>query len=324
MSKESNRPKHSRVLIIAVILCVLVTALILLEHSRNAGKSDPDYQRKTVWHNGVAYYPRQDVDLFLIMGIDRHGRVESSGTYNNDGSADAIMLVILNESAKTFDILALNRDSMVDMPVLGLHGKPAGTVNAQLALSHTYGNGLHTSCENTVETVSDLLCGIQIDYYLSMNMDAVVDLNDAVGGVRVNVTDDFSKVDSTIHKGEIVLKGQQALHYVQMRQDVEDGLNISRMRRQQEYLQGFFEAYKASDKHGITETLELFSSVEPYIVTNCTDTVMASLLDDFKDYRFGEIYTPAGENIIGETYMEFHLDKDALLELTLQLLYEPK
>lgn len=323
MFGRSNRPKLNRFLIIVVILCVLVTALILLEHFQKIGRTDPDYAGKTVWHNGVAYFPRQDLDLFLIMGIDRKGPVVDSGSYNNDGAADTVMLVIFNQTTRKFDILSLNRDSMVDMPVLGFHGEPAGTVNAQLALSHTYGNGLHASCENTVATVSELLCGIQIDHYLSMNMDVVSILNDAIGGVRVNVTDDFSHVDSSIPMGEVTLNGQQALNFVQLRKDVEDELNISRMRRQREYMRGFFETYKANN-HGITDSLEVFDSIDPYIVTNCTDKALAALLDDFKDYQFGEIIIPEGENVIGETYMEFHLDKDALLELTLQLLYEPK
>ena len=41
-----------------------------------------------------------------------------------------------------------------------------------------------------------------IDYYFSMNMDAISILNDAVGGVTVEVTDDFSQVDATIGKGQ--------------------------------------------------------------------------------------------------------------------------
>ena len=325
MLRKFNRPRRGLMLIIVlIVLCLLGTALFLLERTRYSGRTDSAYEGKTIWHNGVAYYPRQDIDLFLIMGIDRRGYVVDSGSYNNDGAADAVMLVIFNETSHTYNILALNRDSMVDIPVLDIRGKPVHTINAQLALSHTYGNGLHISCENTVKTVSDLLCGIQINHYLSMNMDVVSILNDAVGGVQVNVTDDFSSVDSTITKGEIVLKGEQALHFVQLRKDVEDELNISRMRRQREYMKGFLRAYRESGKHGITDALETYDIIEPYVVTNCTDMALSSLFDKFRDYQFGEIISPEGENVRGETYMEFHLDQDALLSLTLQLLYEPK
>ena len=58
------------------------------------------------------------------------------------------------------------------------------------------------------------------NYYISMNMDAIAILNDAVGGVTVNVTDDFSAVDPSITKGEVTLKGDQALTFIQTRKDV--------------------------------------------------------------------------------------------------------
>jgi hypothetical protein len=87
---------------------------------------------------------------------------------------------------------------------------------------------------------------------------------------------------------------------------------------------GFLDAYKSSDIQGVTEALETFDLIEPYVVTNCTDTALSSLFNKFKGYQFGEVITPEGENVKGETYMEFHIDEDALLELTLQLLYEPK
>jgi LCP family protein required for cell wall assembly len=124
-------------------------------------------------------------------------------------------------------ILYLNRDTMVQMPVLGLGGKEAGSVRAQLALAHTYGNGLEESCENTRRTVSDFLNGISIDYYISMRMDAIAMLNDAVGGVTVLVEDDFSQVDSSIPKGLVTLRGEQALNFVRSRKDLGDQLKAA-------------------------------------------------------------------------------------------------
>ena len=55
------------------------------------------------------------------------------------------------------------------------------------------------------------LPGLIIDYYVSMNMDAIGILNDAVGGVRVLVEDDFSEVDASIPMGITRLEGRQAL-----------------------------------------------------------------------------------------------------------------
>ena len=71
-----------------------------------------------------------------------------------------------------------------------------------------------------------------------MNMDAIATMNDAVGGVKVTVTEDFSKVDPTIPMGEAILRGQQAINYVRTRKNVGDQLNLSRIERQKELHSG--------------------------------------------------------------------------------------
>ena len=180
----------------------------------------------------------------LLMGIDEEGPVKASDSHKNTGEADMVALVIFDETSQQIDILCLNRDTMVEMPVLGIGGKNAGTFYGQLALSHAYGTGLEDSCENTKKAVSDFLYGLDISHYVAMNLDAISMLNDAVGGVTVNVTDDFSDVDPTIKQGENTLMGQQAIHYVQVRKDVGDQKNVSRMQRQQDYMEGFLKSFR--------------------------------------------------------------------------------
>ena len=45
-----------------------------------------------------------------------------------------------------------------------------------------------------------------------MRTDAIAVFNDAVGGVKVTVTDDFSKVDDTIPMGEVTLKAGDTIN----------------------------------------------------------------------------------------------------------------
>ena len=81
-----------------------------------------------------------------------------------------------------------------------------------------------------------------------MNMDAIPILNDAVGGVTVEVTEDFSAVDPSIGMGQVTLRGDQALNYVRTRKDVGDQLNLSRIQRQKQYLEAFAEAFRIRSK----------------------------------------------------------------------------
>ena len=149
-------------------------------------------------------------------------------------------------------------------------------------------------------------------------------LNDKVGGVKVNVKDDFAAVDPTITQGEITLKGEQAISFVRMRKDVGDQLNVSRMERQKEYMNGFMEALKSYLIAYPSFVLQAYDEVYDYIVTDCSSKTMSSLMERYKDYSFKEIITLEGESKQGATYMEFYPDEEALDELILSTFYKKK
>ena len=311
--------------VMILVLAAMIGGLQFLESAVfHAGDLQIDAETKTITRFGREYFPRQDITVMLFMGIDAQGPVESSGSHFNEGRADAVMLAVLDHTEETWTLLALNRDSMVRMPVLGINGKPAGTYYGQLALSHTYGEGLEDSCENTRNTVSSLLYGITIDHYVAMNMDAIVIVNDAVGGVTVNVTDDFSKVDPSITRGEVTLMGKQAWNYIRARKSVGNQLNLARMDRQQEYMHGLMEQLKQKEDASGTFMLDLYEDVSPYMVTDCSAKAISGLMQRCSDYELKEVITPEGRNIRGEDYYEFYIDEDKLDDLILRLFYAPK
>ena len=324
--QRKNKPLILLISILILVIVVLYSGLQFLESTVLAGEEivQPTTASKTVTSEGVSYFPRQDITVLMILGIDERGPVVASDSYNNEGECDVVMLAIFDETAETFHVLALNRDTMMEVPNLGLGGKYAGSFVEQLALSHTYGTGLEDSCENTRKAVSDFLGGITIDYYLSMNMDAIPILNDAVGGVTVSVEDDFGYVDSGIPMGEVHLMGDQALTFVQIRKDVGTQLNISRMERQRAYMNGYMEALNKQQNQSTGFVLDVYEQISPYIVSDCSANTLSNLVSRFSSYTMGEIVSPKGENVMGEEFMEFYVDEDALNELVLQLFYTEK
>lgn len=323
--------KRKHAVDLACLCAILILMLVMLYSGLRILESTVLYPQqeaqpavsKTITRNGVDYFPRQDITTLLVIGVDRYGPVADSGSYQNTGAADMAMVLIFDEVNETCAVLQLNRDTMVEMPVLGVGGRQAGTYYGQLALSHTYGSGLEDSCENVRDTVSSLLYGVRIDYYAAMNMDAIAILNDAVGGVTVNVTENFSQVDPTITQGEMTLMGDQAVTYVRTRKGVGDQLNLSRIERQKKYVDGFVTALRA--KQGDSGfILSAYEEVSPYLVTDCSTSVITSLADRFASYEITEVVSPAGENVLTGEYYEFHLDETALDKLILRLFYAPK
>lgn len=314
------------VLIVILVVVVAFSGFKIYKafNSKSDAQGDLSYTTKTVTVDGVDYFPRQDITVLMLMGIDEFGEVKKSESYNNTGECDMVALAVFDEQDKTYSVLTLNRDTMMDIYTLGVTGQPSGTIFGQLALAHTYGTGMEDSCENTVRTVSDFLSGLTVDYYLSMNMDAIAILNDAVGGVTVNVVDDFSNVDSTIPMGEVTLSGEQALSYVQTRKDVSDQLNISRMERHKDYMENFVTAFSSKVKESDTFVLETYNKIAPYIVSDCSVNSMSAMLNRYADYTLRDVVTPDGENVLTEQYIEFYADEAELEKLILNMFYTKK
>lgn len=310
--------------VLILVLVMIYSGLQLLESTVFLQEEQPPIPSKTITRDGVDYFPRQDITVLLIMGIDEFGPMVPSGTAGNEGAADMVTLMIFDETNAQTRILSLNRDTMMDVDVLGISGKKAGTTYAQLAVAHTYGSGMEDSCENTRDTVSNFLYGINIDHYVAANMDAITIMNDGVGGVTVNVVDDFSEVDPTLVQGEVKLMGQQAINFVRTRKDVGDQLNISRMERHKQYALGFMDAFRTAIDSSETFAIELFDQVSPYMVTDCSVTVLTDMMSRYADYEIVEIVSPEGENILGDEYYEFHVDEEKLDDLILRLFYAPK
>lgn len=314
--------------LLILVLAMVYSGLQLLEStvlsSFSGSEEIPVGDSKTISRNGIDYFPRQDITVMMVLGIDQAGPVKPSNYYRNSGSADSIMLLIFDNTNEECRVLYINRDTMLDMDVLGVRGEYAGTYYGQVALAHTYGNGLEDSCLNMKSTLEKFLPGMTVDYYLSMNMDAIPILNDAVGGVTVTVVDDFSKVDPTITMGEITLKGEQVINYVRTRKDVGDQKNVTRMERQKQYVQGFLKAIREKEQGDINFLIEEYDILAPYLVSDCPVGTLSNMLSEYVNYEIAEVVTPEGTNIVADGHYEFHTDEEKLDELIVRLFYAPK
>ena len=288
-----------------------------------AGTEDEIPGRLTVTYQGESYRLRDDLETYLILGLDKFtDTLSDPEAYINNQQADFIFLMVVDKSSESSCAVHINRDTMTEIQRLGIGGQRLGTVKAQIALAHTYGSGGKDSCRNTLEAVSEYLYHIPIDHYFSITMDAIPVLNDLAGGVTVHVDDDFSAVDPALEQGKDVrLVGQQALTFVRSRGGVGDQSNLSRMNRQREYIYALYrqlsEQLRSSDSFG----RRLASSLSDYSVSDLTTTQLSNLSERMKDYRFTTIHTVAGEAVKGERFMEYHTDDAALQELVIRLFF---
>lgn len=278
----------------------------------------------TVYYNGQQYVYNDSLSSLLILGIDDNELVETASV-RNESQADFLLLAVFDPEERTCTLLQLNRDTMCDIPMLDAEGDYTGLMTGQLALAHTYGNGMENSCENTVYAVSRLLYGVTIENYFAVTMDAIPVLNDLVGGVTVTVEDDFTGVDDSLVQGETVkLTAENVEHFVRARMSMKDDpTNIARMRRQRTYMAGLFGALSKAYAQDSSFVVEVYSAIAGSLVTDCSIDEMADYAERFAGYTLSEIIAPEGEAVKGEQFMEFYVDEEALQQMIVETFYTP-
>lgn len=324
---KDKKRKIIRGALVAVAVVFLIAAILLLLRGWEEQQGvfpEQEVAQVSQNHNGKDYVLKDNIETFLVMGLDKfEGTTQES--YNNDRQADFLMLFVFDNSQKKCTALHINRDTMADINVLGVAGNKVDTVNKQIALAHTYGNGKDVSCRNTSDAVSKLLLDSKINHYVSLTMDSVAVLNDAVGGVEVQVLDDFRGIDDTLVKGQTVrLMGEHALNYVRTRYGLEDSSNNTRMERQRQYLTALHkkavECADADDEF----VVEALVKMSDYIVSDRSVTQLQDLAEKFTEYEFTEIVSLEGESREGKEFMEFYPDETSLKQTVIDLFYEPK
>lgn len=277
-------------------------------------------QLREVTYGSKTYRQRPGLENYLFLGIDRMGKAVGTQSYVAGGQADTQMLLVLDNEAGTWQLLQINRDSMVEVPVISMMGTVPYTLVQQICLAHAYGNGREQSCENNVKAVSMMLDDQPIDGYLSLNMGGIGILVDLVGGVTLKVTSDFSAVDPSLVEGEtITMTGQQALEFVRTRQGVDDQTNLARMARQRQFLTAFEEKLRAMDPEF---AVTAYDAMAEYIITDIASGTAVEIAERLKKYKKLPLLTIDGENTVEDGYWAYYLDPDSLQETILQLFYQ--
>ncbi len=312
--------------VLAIVMVVSAVFFVMDEWEKRTGvyvDGEPT-QSDTIEHNGSSYVINDDVETVLVLGLDKPNTDELV-SYNNSKQADFIMLFVMDNAAKTCKAIHINRDTIAQVNVLGVAGESIDTVTQQLALSHTYGNGKEVSCRNVANSVSRLLMDVEIDHFVSLPLDSVPVFNDLVGGVKVEVMDDFSSIDSSLVKGEeITLNGEQALKYIQSRHNVGDQSNANRMVRQRQYIKSFYETFADKSENDSSFVKDFALKAMSYVVSDCSANKLESYLNKVSILDFSSIIEIDGELKQGEEYMEFYPDEASLKQLVIDNFYRLK
>lgn len=191
----------------------------------------------------------------LLMGVDMD-QATRGGDWEG-GRSDSMILVTINPQTKSTTMMSLTRDIMVE--IAEANGESTGTVEK---LNHSYSYGQAPMAIATVEKMMD----IDINRYIEINMDGLVELVNAVGGIEVENTLGFPisivaqepAYTSTVLPGKQLINGEQALVYARMRYDDPEG-DIGRQRRQREVIVAITK--KLLDLDGFTQYKGILTAI---------------------------------------------------------------
>ena len=287
-----------------------------------------ELQEGQIRYNGKTYQYKDNLMNILCLGIDSRDGIAKEKTPGKAGQADCVILAVLDDDAKTIQLINISRDSMVPVHVYATDGSFVEDRTEQLALQYAYGNGRDWSCQLMEEAVSELFYGLPIHGYCALSMNSIADLNDAVGGVTVTVPEELAELKPKLFTaGEtITLKGNRANEFVRARavNSPDVASNNKRIARQKAYAVAFVNQLKQGMKEDMTLPVKLYQTAEKQMVTSLSLDQVVYLCTEYMNCSFDtdNIYTIDGTVTMGEKYAEFNVDDDALYQLILDVFYE--
>lgn len=268
---------------------------------------------------------------FLVMGIDKEGKVQESKSATDGGQADVLFLVVADTKEKKISLVSINRDTMTDINAYEIYGEnESGVAYAQIAVQHGYGDGRELSCELTKDAVSRVFFDLPINGYVAVNMDVIPVLNDAVGGVSLRApadiaTEGFEKKSgiACMPGDELFLDGKGAYYFIRWRDTSVFESARMRLERQKLYLEKFIEKAKENTKKDITFPIRLYGEISEYMVTDISVDEAAWLAGEMIDYKVDtkNIHTMEGETKMGSLHEEFYPDEKAMERLMIEVFY---
>ena len=323
------------IIILIIVLSVLGGGYYLLsqknasspqnggQNSDSRNQTDLSQNSDIVEYKGETYKYNDHLSNYLFLGIDTRETVDTYQSQVDAGQADAIFLVSMDRATEKIKVLFIPRDSMTRIETFNPYGQSLGETTDHLNIQYAFGDGKEKSCELMKTAVSNMLDGLPIQGYCSMNMDGISVITDFVGGIQLTIPDDsLADVNPEYKKGAVVdITGETAEQFVRYRDIDKTQSALVRQERQKTFLQALVQ--KAQEKAGEDAgfVTGLYDSVKSYTVTNMGNDIFAKLLAASQN-GITDTETVPGEGTHGENFDEYHIDEDALSDLIISMFYE--
>lgn len=272
-------------IIIALVFVLVVFGYVLAVylHAKKTVNSEMHAPVKAI-DTSIGKDKLKDKDTLniLLLGIDAEE--------DENGRSDAIMVLTVDSKDDQMQIVSIPRDTRTEIV-----GK-----NIQDKINHAYAFG---GAEMSIDTIESFL-DMELDYYVSMNMDGFKNLVDELGTITVNSDMEWSEGKYDFNFGENTMDGEKTMTYVRMRKQDPTG-DFGRNKRQRQVIEGILD--EGASVASVPKLTSLVSILGKNMATNLDMDDMQKLLLNYQGARknISEYQmTGEGTNIDGVYYLD--------------------
>ncbi len=209
--------------------------------------------------------------LILLVGVDKNGDDDNNTDFTR---TDTIMLLKANTKTGKMDLMSIPRDSRIKIR------DKFDKVNH----AHAFGG-----IELTMQTLRSFL-GLDIDYYVQIDYQALINIIDALGGVDYDVPEgiNIDKGKVQIQPGENHLDGNEVMWYLRTRNIYNNG-DIGRVNTQQGFVKAMVDELVKKSKN--MNLMTFISNYLKYVKTNLPMGIIMDLAANVNNFSSDKMDT---------------------------------
>lgn len=302
--KMSGKTKGIIVAVVIVVILALAVVFFVQGKFSKVDQVDLDEEELTINEEMEENETYINVALF---GIDAHSEDAKNV------QSDAIVIASLNTETKEVKLMSVYGNAVL-----------TDADGEAIVAKDIYNEGV----ESAVEILNRNL-DLNIDRFVTVNFQAMIDVIDAIGGLEVDVKEDevnhttgytedlisVTGVDTLglDHAGPQILNGTQATAYCRIR--ATEGGDVTRTARQREIITKIFEKMVQLD---LATMNNLVDKVFPQVQTNFELTEILGYAKDIKAYKINDMVgfpftvAPEGAPEIAESILSADLEDDVI------------
>lgn len=308
VNKKGKKKKNIVLRLILLLLIILILATVILFYKKYKEEGWSGVSKTLLGHNEETVNSL-DKMYCLILG-------------QSQNLTDTIILASYDPKTQEAALLSIPRDTFIGE-------------NEAYATSWDKINAVYqTGAENTLKEVRELT-GINVQYYLKVDTEALKVLVDEIGGVYFDVPIDMHYTDRNqnlyidLKAGYQLLDGDKAEQLVRFRHN-SDGTtypeeygieDLGRMRTQKEFLTQLLK--QSIEKMDLNKILGFLDIMEKYVETNLNFDAIKDYIPYILEFNTDNIKTGTlpGESIYANVVYIYSVDEEKAKEMINELFY---